>query len=61
MQASSKPSRTRSCPPHTPLLLQATEDGYFVVRCLACGLLGPKRANTSKAHRAFEESYKYYK
>jgi hypothetical protein len=56
MQAHSKFStRTNPCPPHTPLLLQATEDDYFVVRCLACGLLGPKRANTSKARLAFEE------
>jgi len=58
MQASSKPSKTKPCPPHTPLLLQATEDGYRVARCLVCGLLGPKRENSSKARLAFEESYK---
>jgi hypothetical protein len=55
MQASSKFTRTKPCPPHSPLLLQATEDGYCEVRCLACGLLGPKRANSSKARLAFEE------
>ena len=57
MQASSKPSRTKPCPPHTPLLVQATEDGYHVARCLVCGLQGPKRENSSKARLAFEESY----
>jgi len=57
MQAHYKPSRTRSCPPHTPLLVQATGDGYGVVRCLACGLQGPKRESSSKARLAFEESY----
>ena len=58
MQASSKPSRTKPCPPHTPLLLQATGYGYCVARCLACGLQGPERENTLKAHLAFEVSYK---
>ena len=57
MQASSKFARTRSCPPHTPLLVQATGYGYCVARCLACGLQGPKRENTSKARLAFDESY----
>jgi hypothetical protein len=55
MQTSSRPSRTKTCPPHTPLLLQATEDGHRVVRCLACGLLGPKRESVSKARLALEE------
>jgi hypothetical protein len=57
MQAYSKLSRRKSCPPHTPLLVQAIGDGYCLVRCLACGLLGPKRENTSKARLAFDESY----
>ena len=58
MQASSKLPRLRSCPPHTPLLVQDAGDGYHVVRCLACGLQGPKRADSSKARLAFEESHK---
>ncbi len=59
MQAlSKKSSRLRPCPPHTPLLTQCTEDGYRVVRCLACGLLGPKREDGSKALLAFDESSK---
>jgi len=56
VQGSSKPSRrTKPCPPHTPLLILDTEDGSRVVRCLACGLRGPKRENTSKARLAFKE------
>jgi hypothetical protein len=58
MQTSSKLSRTKPCPPHTPLLVQDAEDGYCLVRCLACGLQGPKRENTSKARLAFDEYYK---
>jgi hypothetical protein len=53
VQASSKSSRP--CPPHTPLLMQGTDDGYRVVRCLACGLLGPKREDSSRARLAFDE------
>jgi hypothetical protein len=58
MQALSKSSRPRPCPPHTPLLTQRTEDGYRVVRCLVCGLLGPKREDGSRARLAFDESSK---
>jgi hypothetical protein len=55
MKAHSKPPRTKPCPPHTPLLLQPTEDGRCLARCLACGLLGPERENSSKAYLAFDE------
>ena len=57
MQAYSKLSRHRPCPPHTPLLVQASGVGYSVVRCLACGLKGPKRRGTLKALLAFEEAF----
>jgi hypothetical protein len=57
MQAYSKFSRTKPCPPHTPLLVQATGYGYGLARCLACGLQGPERQNSSKARQAFDESY----
>jgi hypothetical protein len=60
MQTSSEPSRRKPCPPHTPLLLvRATEDGHCVVRCLACGLQGPERENSSKARLAFEQFSKW--
>jgi hypothetical protein len=55
MQPYSKFSRTKPCPPHTPLLVQDTEDGYCLVRCLACGLQGPERENSSIARLAFEQ------
>jgi hypothetical protein len=61
MQDISKSSRHRPCPPHTPLLIQASRDGYCVARCLAYGLQGPERENTSKARLAFDESYKSLK
>jgi hypothetical protein len=57
MQAYSKSSRTKPCPPHTPLLLQATGYGYRVARCLACGLQGPQRENSSEARLAFKELF----
>jgi hypothetical protein len=53
-----KSSRRRSCPPHTPLLVQSSGDGHYVARCLACGLVGPDREDASKARLAFEESSK---
>jgi hypothetical protein len=56
VQAYSKVSRHSPCPPHTPLLVQASGEGYSVVRCLACGLQGPKRKDTAKALLAFEEA-----
>jgi hypothetical protein len=59
MQASSEPSRRKPCPPHTPLLVRATEEGHCVVQCLACGLHGPERENSSKALLAFEQFSKW--
>jgi hypothetical protein len=59
MQASSEPSRRKPCPPHTPLLVRATEEGHCVVQCLACGLHGPERENSSKARLAFEQFSKW--
>jgi hypothetical protein len=57
MQAFSKVSRHRPCPPHTPLLVQDSGGSYRVARCLACGLHGPKRRDTPKALLAFEEAF----
>jgi hypothetical protein len=55
MRASSEPPRRKPCPPHTPLLVRVTEVGHCVVLCLACGLQGPERENSSKARLAFEQ------
>ena len=57
MQAYSKFSRHRPCPPHTPLLVQNSGESYRVAWCLACGLQGPQRRDTSKALLAFEEAF----
>jgi hypothetical protein len=56
MLAYSKSSRRGPCPPHTPLLVRASGEGYYVAQCLACGLQGPKRRDTPKALLAFEEA-----
>jgi len=47
--------RRKSCPPHTPLLVQCSGEGHYVAQCLACGLEGPDREDASKARLAFEE------
>jgi hypothetical protein len=57
MQTLRKFSRHRTCPPHTPLLIQDSGAEYRVARCLACGLQGPKRRDTPKALLAFEEAF----
>ena len=59
MQTSSEPSRRMLRPPHTPLLVRATEDGHCVARCLACGLQGPERENSSKARLVSEQFSKW--
>jgi hypothetical protein len=59
MQTSFEPFRRKPCPQHTPLLVGATDDGHCVVRCLACGLQGPERENSSKARLAFEQFSKW--
>ena len=46
----------RGCPPHTPLLIEASEEGYYVARCLACGLSGPEREDGWEAKVAFDEA-----
>jgi hypothetical protein len=45
-----------SCPPHTPLLIEASKEGYYVAQCLACGLSGPEREDDWEAKLAFDES-----
>jgi hypothetical protein len=45
-----------SCSPHSPVLVEASEEGSYLARCLACGLSGPKREDDWRAKRAFDES-----
>ena len=45
-----------SCPPHSPILVEASGEDYYVARCLACGLSGPEREDAWEAKLAFDES-----
>ena len=45
-----------SCPPHSPILVEASGEGYYVARCLACGLRGPEREGDREGKVAFDES-----
>jgi hypothetical protein len=57
MQAFPKPSRRKPCPPHGPIVIDASEGGYFVASCLACGLVGPVREDVTKAKLAFDQKW----
>jgi hypothetical protein len=57
MQASSKVRRRKRCPPHGPLVGEATEEGSYTLRCLACGVEGPEREDLLKAKLAFDEIF----
>jgi hypothetical protein len=46
-----------SCPPHTPIMVSVSEEGYYLATCLACGLAGPKREDAWEAKQAFDESF----
>jgi hypothetical protein len=49
-------TRRVSCPPHSPILVEASGEGYCVARCLACGLSGPEQEDYWEAKLAFDES-----
>jgi hypothetical protein len=57
MQTSSKFRRRSACPPHTPLMGNATEEGSYTVQCLACGLQGPPSDDLLNAKLAFDEAF----
>jgi hypothetical protein len=48
--------RKTSCPPHSPILVQAVGEGAYVASCLACGLAGPEREDGLVAKRSFDEA-----
>lgn len=48
--------RRTSCPPHGPIMVDASESGYYVASCLACGLRGPEREDGWEAKAAFDEA-----
>ena len=45
-----------SCPPHSPILVEASGEGSYVARCLACGLRGAEQEDAWEAKLAFDES-----
>jgi hypothetical protein len=57
MQASSRSRSGRRYPRHGPLVGEATEEGSYTLRCLACGVKGPEREDTLKAKLAFDETF----
>ena len=57
MQASSRSRSGRRYPGHGPLVREATEEGFYTLRCLACGVKGPEREDTLKAKLAFDETF----
>ncbi len=48
--------RSGRCPPHGPILVDASEEGYYVASCLACGAAGPEREDGWEAKLAFDET-----
>ena len=46
-----------SCPPHGPIMVVASEEGYYVASCLACGTAGPQREDGWEAKQAFDEAW----
>ena len=57
MQAFSKISRLRPCPPHGPFLMFAVKESSYVAQCVACRLQGPERKVSAEAKQAFEEAW----
>jgi hypothetical protein len=49
--------REKSCPPHGPHAVHVAEGGYYVARCLACGLVGPENEDSLGAKLAFDQRW----
>lgn len=56
-KAAPNSSKKRPCPPHGPIVVEATEGGYYVASCLTCGVLGPAREDSLKAKLAFDQTW----
>jgi hypothetical protein len=57
MEASAKFRRGTRGPRHGPLVGEATEEGSYIIRCLACGVEGPERKGILKAKLAFDDTF----
>jgi hypothetical protein len=44
------------CPPHGPHLVHTLKEGSYVIKRLACGLVGPERKDSLEAKQAFDET-----
>jgi len=49
--------REKSCPPHGPHLVKTVREGFYGVRCLACGLTGPARESALEAKLGFDQRW----
>ena len=45
----------KSCPPHGPIMVAASEEGRYAASCMACGARGPEREDGWEAKLAFDE------
>jgi hypothetical protein len=50
-------SRRMPCPPHGPIVVDASEEGYYVASCMTFKVVGPGREDTLKAKLAFDETW----
>ena len=50
-------SRRMPCPPHGPIVVDATEEGYYVASCMTCKVVGPEREDALKAKLAFDQAW----
>ena len=46
------------CPPHGPIVVETSEEGYRAAWCLACGARGPEREDVWEAKAAFDEAHR---
>ena len=58
-KADPKFSRNMPCPPHRPIVVEPSEEGYYVASCLMCGVVGPEREDARKAKLAFDQTWAY--
>ena len=57
MRAVPKSSRRKPCPPHGPIVIDASEGSCFVASCLGCRVVGPAREDATKAKLAFDQKW----
>jgi hypothetical protein len=48
----------KRCPPHGPIMVTASDEGYYLASCLACGTAGPRQEDRWEAKLACDETVK---